>query len=93
MSGPGTPQVDVPGTFRRFVLVRDRDVSGVSGTGQVAFGAQYPSGTVTTQWAAREGMPAQTCVWQSIGDVERVHGHVGATRVVWVDPARDGDGT
>lgn len=68
---------------RRFRLVRDRDVSGVSGTGVVAHGVQFTDGAVVTRWDAAV---AQTCVWASIHDVEHVHGHGGATRIEWIDP-------
>ena len=68
--------------MRRFRLVRDQDVSGVSGTGHVADGVQFEDGTVVTRWRATI---AQTCVWTSIEHVEAVHGHSGATRVEWID--------
>lgn len=67
---------------RRFRLERDVDVSGVSGTGVVCDGVQWPDGTCTTRWAARI---AQTCVWDSIDHVAAVHGHGGATRIAWID--------
>lgn len=67
---------------RRFRLVRDHDVSGVSGLGVVAHGVQFADGAVVTRWDAEI---AQTCVWASIADVEHVHGHGGATRIVWID--------
>lgn len=69
--------------MRRFQLVRDHDVSGVSGLGHVADGVLFADGKVVTRWRAAV---AQTCVWDSIDDVERVHGHGGATRVVFIDP-------
>lgn len=68
--------------MRRFELHRDHDVSGVSGTGVVGYGVQFADGTVVTRWNAAI---AQTCVWTSIADVEHVHGHGGATRIVWID--------
>lgn len=73
---------------RTFTLVRDRDVSGVSGTGLVAHGVLFPDGNVATRWNAAI---AQTCVWRSLDDVRAIHGHGGATRIVWDnDGARDG---
>lgn len=68
--------------MRRFVLQRDIDVSGVSGTGVVAEGVQFSDGRVATRW---RGTVAQTCVWDRIEDLVAIHGHGGATRVVWVD--------
>lgn len=68
--------------FRRFVLIRDEDETGLSGTGLVAFGVQFPDGTAATRWNAPI---AQTCVWSRIEDVMLIHGHQGKTRVEWID--------
>jgi hypothetical protein len=68
---------------RRFYLRRDIDSTGVSGTGRVADGVQWSDGTVTVRWRAR---PSATCVWSNMGELEEVHGHNGATQVVWLDP-------
>ena len=68
--------------MRRFRLIRDDDISGVSGLGHVADGVQFEDGRVVTRWRAAV---AQTCVWDSIDHVLAVHGHQGATRVVWID--------
>lgn len=67
---------------RRFLLVRERDVTGVSGTGVVAFGVCWPDGGVVLHW--RTGR-ASTAVYTSVADVEAVHGHEGATTIDWVD--------
>lgn len=67
---------------RRFQLVRQVDVSGVSGTGIVAHGVQWPDGTAVVRW---RGEHASTVVWASIEDAELVHGHGGATTVEWID--------
>lgn len=68
-------------TFKRFVLVRDADVSGISGTGIVCYGVQFPDGKCVTRWRSER---AQTCVWDSLSDVEAIHGHAGATRIEWI---------
>jgi hypothetical protein len=39
-----------PGTLRVFQLMRDEDVSGVSGVGRVAVGVVFPSGKVVLEW-------------------------------------------
>ena len=71
---------------RRFALVRDVDETGISGTGFVAAGTEYPDGCVTLRWLTASptsvghydiGMDA---VWE-------LHGHKGATRVLWLDDA------
>lgn len=68
------------GSSRLFSLHRDRDISGVSGTGIVADGCAWPDGTVSIRW---RGTTPSTVSWNSIADAEHVHGHGGATRIVW----------
>ncbi|GHI91304.1 hypothetical protein [Streptomyces olivaceus] len=65
-----------------FHLQRDRDVSGVSGTGRVANGVLWPDGTVAVRWV---GDRPSTVHWDRIADAEAVHGHGGATRLVWAE--------
>lgn len=67
---------------RRFQLERLNDVSGVSGVGIVADGVQWPDGKVTVRW--RGPRPSTVC-WDGMADVVAVHGHQGATRVLWLD--------
>lgn len=69
---------------RVFHLQRDHDVSGVSGTGRVADGVLWPDGTVTIRW---RGDRPSTVNWDRLADAEHVHGHQGATRIVWADDA------
>ncbi|MFF8768509.1 hypothetical protein ACF07Q_28675 [Nocardiopsis dassonvillei] len=71
---------------RRFRLIRDRDVTGASGTGHVADGVHWPDGTATVRWRSDR---ASTVHWDSIDDAEAIHGHGGATRVEWIDPDPD----
>lgn len=68
--------------MRRFCLVRDTDVSGVSGTGVVAEGAVFSTGKAVVGWVTAFRSVA---VYDSIGEVEAIHGHGGATRIVWLD--------
>lgn len=65
---------------RLFQLERDVDVSGISGTGTVADGVVFPDGVCVIRW---RGDRQSTVVWPSIEDVEAIHGHGGATRIVW----------
>src|SRR5262245_15896268 len=67
---------------RRFQLMRDEDVSGVSGTGVVADGVEFPDGSVALRF--RGDWPT-TNPHPSIESVIGVHGHGGKTRVVWLD--------
>ncbi|GAA1994277.1 hypothetical protein GCM10009799_20480 [Nocardiopsis rhodophaea] len=70
---------------RRFRLARDVDVTGVSGTGVVALGVQWPDGTVVVRWLSER--PSTVC-WNSLDDAIGIHGHHGATRVEWLDDER-----
>lgn len=63
-------------TISTFDLVRSEDVTGSSGTGIVAHGCIFDDGTVAMRWltACRS-----TALYDSIEDVETIHGHNGAT--------------
>ena len=79
--------------FGRFLLVRDVDVTGISGTGVVAEGVEYSDGTVVLRWLEAgvpevhkaRGVRPTTVVHESVAAVEALHGHGGATHVEWVD--------
>ena len=64
-----------------FVLYREEDVSGISGTGIVAEGFRFTDGTTVIHWIADEHH--STVVWPQFESVEAIHGHNGATRIVW----------
>ncbi|MBP2704443.1 hypothetical protein JOL79_11520 [Microbispora sp. RL4-1S] len=66
----------------RFQLVRQVDVTGVSGTGVVADGVLWPDGTVSIRW---RGDKPSVVFWQDLAHAVHVHGHGGLTRVVWLD--------
>lgn len=68
--------------MRAFVLQRDEDVTGVSGTGVVAEGIEFSDGVVALRWCI--GEHRSTVIWPSIAAVEAIHGHDGKTRVTWV---------
>ena len=65
---------------RVFHLVRDEDISGVSGVGTVAVGAVFPSGKVVLEWL---GADSSFEILDGLDQVERIHGHGGRTRVVF----------
>ena len=71
------------GAHRRFVLFRNEDVTGVSGTGVVAEGVQFRDGKVVLRWCV--GEHRSTVNWDSIEAVDAIHGHDGRTRIVWLD--------
>lgn len=66
--------------MRCFVLNRRKDVTGVSGTGIIADGVEFPDGRCVLAWRGRY---RSLEIHRSIHDVEAVHGHHGATCVEW----------
>lgn len=69
--------------MRRFELHRDDDVSGISGTGVVAEGVEFSDGRASLRWVT--GEHRSTVAWDSIESAVAIHGHGGATRLVWLD--------
>ena len=67
---------------RRFVLLRDEDETGISGTGVVATGVRYGNSRVALTWLTRF---RSLSFYPDLLHVERIHGHSGRTRVVWLD--------
>lgn len=68
--------------MRRFLLRRETDVSGVSGTGDVAEGIVFSDGVCVLRWLRAGG---STAVYDTLAHLEAIHGHQGGTRVVWID--------
>jgi len=77
--------------LRRFKLVRDEDESGVSGTGVVAVGVQFPSGYCEMEWLNDENNRVDTAFNGHASypggadDLIEVHGHDGRTRIEWIE--------
>ncbi|MEV7584411.1 hypothetical protein [Streptomyces erythrochromogenes] len=71
---------------RRFHMYRHTDVSGVSGTGVVADGVLWPDGTASVRW--RGDHPSVVFWDRGQVSVDHVHGHGGATEIVWLDGAQ-----
>ena len=65
---------------KTFKTVRTVDISGVSGTGVVAFGVQFPDGVTVIRWNTPT---SSTAVYASIDDLIAIHGHGGATTIEW----------
>lgn len=70
--------------LRRFLLMRTRDVTGVSGEGIVAQGVEFEDGTVAMRWCVKDA-PNSTVIWEDTLSAMKVHGHGGATTLEWVD--------
>ena len=67
--------------LKRFLLRRDEDESGVSGTGIVAEGVQFACGWCALSWLTTY----QSCgIYPSIEELERIHGHDGRTKVIFL---------
>ena len=64
-----------------FILRREEDETGVSGTGAVAQGVVFTDGRVAMRWMTDI---RSTAIYDSIEDVERIHGHEGKTKVVFL---------
>lgn len=70
------------GSPRCFVVNRKEDISGVSGVGIVAWGAQFPNGKVALTWANA----LTSATWfDDISILEQIHGHGGSTEIIWID--------
>jgi len=65
--------------MKLFKMVRDVDVTGISGTGVVATGVEFDDGTVVIRW---QGERPSTVIWASLRDAVAIHGHDGKTRFV-----------
>lgn len=69
--------------IQHFYLKRKVDVSGTSGTGIVARGVILPSGQAVLEWLT---FHSSLGIYKNIEDVEKIHGHDGATEIVLGDP-------
>jgi hypothetical protein len=65
---------------KQFVLKRIEDESGVSGTGIVAEGIQFSNGKCVLAWMTELQSVA---VYDSIEELEAIHGHDGKTLICW----------
>lgn len=70
--------------MKTFILVRDEDVSGVSGTGTIAEGVIFHDGQCVLSWFGKHHTIE---VAPSIEDVIAIHGHGGKTRLVYTEPS------
>jgi hypothetical protein len=67
---------------RMFELHRETDLTGVSGVGIVAEGVQFGNGRAALCWLTEH---TSVAVYDDMGSLEAIHGHHGATKVVWLD--------
>ena len=69
-------------SMRRFHFMRFEDASGVSGCGVVAEGVIFSNGKVALEWLSAH---SSTGLYDSINDVEIIHGHSGKTKIIFED--------
>ena len=69
--------------IRTFYLMRHSDVNGLSGIGIVAVGCVYPNGKAHMQWVSFKSSFEMHDSFESLIDI---HGHSGATELIWGDP-------
>lgn len=69
--------------IKTFYLMRHTDVNGLSGTGIVAVGVVYPDGKAHMQWVS---FKSSFEMHNSIESLIDIHGHSGATELIWGDP-------
>src|SRR5262245_58775274 len=67
--------------MRIFELHRDVDETGSSSVGRVVQGGEFDDGTIALRWLSET---TSTAVYAPVADVVAIHGHNGATRVVWL---------
>lgn len=63
---------------------RMEDVSGTSGTGVVAEGAIFTNTKVILSWLT---IHKSMAIYDSLAEMEAIHGHDGRTKIVWDDEA------
>lgn len=68
---------------RRFEMHRNNDITGVSGEGVVTSGVMWADGRVALRWNTAT---SSVTVFDSVDDMMFIHGHDGATELVWLDP-------
>lgn len=73
-------------TITVFRINRRVDISGVSGTGVVAFGTEYPNGKVTLSWNTKFKSVA---VYDSMQDVIEIHCHGDSSVIEVVNVIRN----
>lgn len=68
--------------IRTFHVIRDEDMSGVSGTGVIAEGVLWSNGHVDVRWLSIHKITEHA---ESVAEWVAVHGHEGRTKIVFDD--------
>lgn len=67
--------------FARFKLVRTVDITGISGTGEIAYGVQYPDGSVDLCWL-KHGTHGY---YKNIDQIWQIHCYNNNAAIMWMD--------
>jgi hypothetical protein len=68
--------------FKRFILYRREDETGISGTGIVAEGVQFSTNKCVIAWLSET---PSVEVYDTLEEMLHIHGHNGKTVVKWID--------
>ena len=68
--------------MKLYEMIRDEDVSGVSGTGPVGEIVEFESGWVAVSFYGYTADVPNVIVYSKLADAEKIHGHGGRTRIV-----------
>lgn len=66
--------------MRTFKIIRDKDLGGVSGVGEVAEGVEFDTGQIAICWLSKYHAIG---IYENLHVLDQVHGHNGATRVIF----------
>jgi hypothetical protein len=79
---PSVGELRSQSSARRFVLIRNEDVSGVSGTGIVGEGVQFSNGKVAMTWFSHLG---SVTTMDNMEVLKKTSVHKGNTKIMWLD--------
>lgn len=68
--------------MKLYEMIRDEDVSGVSGTGPVAEVVVFDTGWTAVSFYGYTADVPNVIVYSRFSDAEKIHGHEGRTRLV-----------
>jgi len=71
--------------MKLYEMIRDEDVSGVSGTGPVGEIVEFESGWCAVSFYGYTADVPNVIVYSKLSDAEKIHGHQGRTRLVQRD--------
>ncbi len=68
--------------MRRFILVREEDPTGISGTGVITEGIEFLNGKCVLSWLTEY---TSVAVYDDVETLMAIHGHDGFTLLHWID--------